>query len=71
MSRQRHYDVTAQSHEFHATLAQAKDQLDVLSYQASSHVEYIDRLTLTVDARGPVARIEYIAEGHQIKMEVR
>lgn len=27
--------------------------------------------TVHVDARGPVARIEYIAEGHQIKMEVR
>lgn len=65
------YNDTVNSHDFHATITQAKEQLDVLTYQASAHVEYIDSLTVHVDARGPAARIEYIAEGHQIKMEVR
>lgn len=69
--KQRYSDVAQTSHDFHETIARAREQLDVLSYQASAHAEYIDRLTVTVDARGPVARIEYIAEGHQIKMEVR
>jgi len=65
------FDDVMYAHDFVEAIEQARDQLLTLQHHAGSTTEYIDKLTVRVDARGPVACIEYHSDGHQIKMEVR